>query len=509
MVLLELIGSSLAGAASFLAQHYIFSFFFIGLPLAFFVINSDWTSEKLPPRFNYFFEMISGKFSMEANGPVEFIQEGFNRHGPIFRIKVAHKGITFLIGPDGNKFFYNTSDKVLTAREVYHFTVPVFGRNIVYDAPLPLMQRQLSFLRHALNGKNMQTYVDKVLMECDLYFRTYPKSQTVNLHKEFSALIINTASRCLMGDEVRETLHSSVTEQYEYLNDGMTRLSMLFPYFPHPKHTKRDAARREMVRLFEPIITNRRARKEQGLDNAQDFLQELVDCRYENRRELTVDEIVGLLIACLFAGQHTSNITSTWIGVLIAAHKDTILPRLLKEQQDILGPDFKDGDELPYEAVQQMTLLHFCIKEALRMFPPIVVMMRTVQEAQHFNGYTIPAGDIVVSSPAVSHRLPDVFKKPFTFDPDRFLPPRGEGEDIIDDEGNITKQWSYIAFGEGRHQCLGRDFAFLQVKTIFSYLFRHFDWELTAPFVPKQDFSTLVAGPGCDCNVKITRRTKA
>jgi len=186
-------------------------------------------------------------------------------------------------------------------------------------------------------------------------------------------------------------------------------LSILFPYAPIAAHKKRDAARREMVRLFDPIISNRRARKERGEDNAQDFLQvrprrkqkecnddtmtptamliilwliscvtkrkwvhnvlffficcfnfvipfcmsishnvplvsylflslqELVDCRYENRRELTTDEIVGLLIACLFAGQHTSNITATWLGVLIAAHKDKILPRLLQEQKDILG----------------------------------------------------------------------------------------------------------------------------------------------------------------------------
>lgn len=169
------------------------------------------------------------------------------------------------------------------------------------------------------------------------------------------------------------------------------------------------------------------------------------------------------------------------------------------------SPDFKDGDELPYEAVQQMSLLHFAIKEALRLFPPIVVMMRTVQEPQYFNGYTIPVGDIVVASPAVSHRLEDVFKNPTEFDPDRFLPPRGEGEDIIDDAGNITKQWSYIAFGEGRHQCIGRDFAFLQVKTIYSYLFRHFDWDLAGKYVGKQNFDTLVAGPGCDCKVNYKR----
>eukprot|EP00461_Guttulinopsis_vulgaris_P002790 UN02791 len=489
--------------ASFFVDHWFVTLLVIAGTCLYLYLE-DFGKKNLPPRFNYLVPLIQGKLEMEKEGPVKFIEEGFKQCGPVFRVKVAHQGITIFVGPEGNKFFYNTSDKVLTAREVYSFTVPVFGRNIVYDAPLSLMNRQLSMLRHALNGKNMQRYVDKVLMECDLYFKSWPESGTVNFHKEFSQLIINTASRCLMGDEIRETLKDDVAEQYEYLNDGMTRLSILFPYAPHPKHTLRDKARKRMVELFEPTINSRRERRNKGEEVPQDFLQELIDCRYENRRELTADEIVGLLIACLFAGQHTSNITSTWLGVLIAANKQAILPKLIAEQKAVLGPDFKDGDYLEYEAVQQMPLLHASIKEALRLFPPIVVMMRTVQEDQVYDGFTVPKGDIVVATPAVSHRLPESFTNPNSFDPERFLPPRSEGEDILDE-----KQWKFIAFGEGKHQCLGRDFAFLQVKTIWSYLFRHFDFELVTPQKTEDmrlNHDTLVAGPGCDCNVKFVRK---
>lgn len=49
----------------------------------------------------------------------------------------------------------------------------------------------------------------------------------------------------------------------------------------------------------------------------EDVLQQFVDARYQNvcgGRQLTSDEITGLLIAVLFAGQHTSSITSAWTG---------------------------------------------------------------------------------------------------------------------------------------------------------------------------------------------------
>lgn len=46
--------------------------------------------------------------------------------------------------------------------------------------------------------------------------------------------------------------------------------------------------------------------------------------RYQNvlgGRQLSEDEIAGLLIAVLFAGQHTSSITSAWTGYYMIHNK--------------------------------------------------------------------------------------------------------------------------------------------------------------------------------------------
>lgn len=37
---------------------------------------------------------------------------------------------------------------------------------------------------------------------------------------------------------------------------------------------------------------------------------------------MTDDEIAGMLIGLLLAGQHTSSTTSSWLGFFIAKHKD-------------------------------------------------------------------------------------------------------------------------------------------------------------------------------------------
>jgi cytochrome P450 len=53
-------------------------------------------------------------------------------------------------------------------------------------------------------------------------------------------------------------------------------------------------------------------------------------------RALNDEEIVGLLLAALFAGQHTSNITSTWLGLHLFQKQDTLMPRLEAEVSGVM-----------------------------------------------------------------------------------------------------------------------------------------------------------------------------
>jgi cytochrome P450 len=78
-------------------------------------------------------------------------------------------------------------------------------------------------------------------------------------------------------------------------------------------------AREALKGIFAPII---RKRRETGVVE-EDVLQSFIEARYrhvDGGRPLTEDEITGLLIAVLFAGQHTSSITSSWTGYCMLSH---------------------------------------------------------------------------------------------------------------------------------------------------------------------------------------------
>jgi len=175
----------------------------------------------------------------------------------------------------------------------------------------------------------------------------------------------------------------------------------------------------------------------------------------------------------------------------------SVLRRVREEQEAVLGAS--DG-KLNYAALVKMNLLHSCMKETLRMHPPLIFLMRKVLEPRAALGgrFEIPEGDYVVASPSVAGMLPDVFAEPTKWDPDRFLPPREEDK---------VAPYSFLGFGAGRHGCMGEGFAYIQVKAIWSILLSTFELEAIGEAVPEPNYNALVVGPQHGtCHIRYKRK---
>lgn len=446
---------------------------------------------RAPPRYSPGIPVIGGTVAF-LKEPLEFITAGYNAKGGIFVTNIFTKEFCFLLGPEPHHAFYNNNDAVLNQSELYKFSVPVFGKGVVFDVDYPVRKQQLHFVKDRFGLKAMESYVNTVEDEAKPFWEELVgRGKPVNIREEMFELLMRTSTSCLMGVEVRAMLKSGVADYLHDLEMGMQSYSAFAPYVPTPRHRKRDASRKALGALFQDVITERRRMASKpGSIKHQDMVDKFLHAKYSPGGEtLTDEEITGLCIAAFFGGMHNSAITTVWTLLFVFHHRE-YLPRLKAEQQEVRatkGP----GDPLAYKDLNAMPLLKACVKEALRLRPPLVLLMRTVKSPIDACGYKIAAGTVVVTCPPVAHRIADVFPDPEVYNPDRWLDPERP-------EANL-KPHSFIAFGDGARRCLGETLGYLQVMTIVSHVLENYDIELVEKTLPRAGFQGMVVGPEGDC----------
>ncbi len=445
------------------------------------------TSTRLPPMLDGSVPLLGHALEMRKN-PVELFQRGYDRHGSIYQLKLPRSPRTVaMIGPKAHEKFFRLRDDQVSMREVYALMTPIFGKGIAYDAPPEIMREQLGFFHAALREKRMRTYAQGFVEEAERYFDALGDEAVVDLYEVGNELTIYTSSRSLLGKDFRDRLSGEFARVYYEMEAGLNVVAFIAPHLPLPSFRRRDRARERLYAMIKEITDRRRREGTSG----EDFLQTLMDAKYKDGRPLTDNEITGLLLAIMFAGHHTSGVTFAWTGILLHQNPQWIAP-LLEEQAKVLG----DRTEITLEDLHAMEKLEWCVKETLRLYPPIIMLARKLLVDIEFAGYQVPAGTTIMASPAVAHRIPEVFPNPNRFEPDRFGPERAEDK---------KHPMAWIAFGAGRHRCMGIVFAQLQLRAIWSHILRNFEVELLEPTY-EPDYTRLLVGPRKPCRARLRRK---
>eukprot|EP00501_MAST-03F_sp_TOSAG23-6_P001792 GSMAST32.ASY1.ANO1.1870.1 assembled CDS len=400
-----------------------------------------------------------------------------------------HMQQTFLVGSAAHKAFFEASDEELDQAPVYRFMVPVFGKGVVYDAPLTVRRQQFRMLGNSLRPSGLRRYPEVIAAEARDFFSTsYGPSADVDLLHSMADLTILTASATLHGPDVRQKLHKQVSHLFRQMDEGISPLSIVMPYLPTPAHRRRDAAHRKMVKLFAGVIRDRRKAERLAAKTTSnktspptDILHKLIHAKYKDGTRVPGHEIAGMLIAALFAGQHTSSVTVTWtILFLLDNHRK-------HEKENIEGKNnlFCNG-KVTHDDVSKMKILHACVKESIRMFPPLIFLMRrVVKKPLDVEGFKVPVGhNVMYVLCFFNFELPEVFENPNTWLPGRWL----------DFDIRTLPPYSFIGFGAGIHTCMGESFAFMQIKTILAVLLTTYDMKLTGP-LPPASYDAMVVMP--------------
>ncbi len=421
--------------------------------------------------------------------PVLTMGRGWREHGDLTRFRLGPRECVLFSGPDAHDVYFKASDQYLDARSVYRFTVPIFGKGVAYDVEPEIMSEQLGFLVPLLREAAMHRFAKIMCQEANQFADELGDEGVLDLPKAMNELTVRIASHCLIGEEVRAQVDEGFAEAYHDLENGINLLGFFLPKLPTKAHRKRDRARRRISRIFNRIMEGRR----KSGANPDDFMQKLMHVRYKQGRALTDQEIAGILLTLLFAGQHTSAVLATWTGLELL-NSPSHLQEVRSEMQQI----YRDPDSIVgFETLKKQVILESVVRENERMHPPLILLIRKVLQPICYQNQEIRPGSLAMVSPAVSHRLAEFFDRPDEFLPERFLPPRNQ---------HRQHHYALIGFGGGKHRCMGKHFAYLQLKAIWTVFINRFDFQTNG--VPAPHYGSWVTGPELPCTLAYKRRSE-
>lgn len=443
--------------------------------------------------------MVSGAVGEDAHleelrrDPIALMRRVRGECGDVGRFRIGRRDVVLVTGAAANELYFRAPEEQLDQAEAYPFMTPIFGEGVVFDAP-PERRREMLH-NQALRDKFMRGHAATIAAEVDRMVAGWGDEGEIDLLEWFAELTIYTSSACLIGKRFRESLDRRFADLYHDLERGTDAIAYVDPYAPIESFRRRDEARAGLVRLVQGIMDRRAAEgpDASGSDD-RDLLDVLMSVRDEDGTpRFGADEVTGMFISMMFAGHHTTSGTAAWTLIELLRHPDEMAA--VAGEIDRL---YADGSEVSYQALREIPRLEAAVKEALRLHPPLILVLRVAKEDVDWLGYRIRAGELVGASPAVSNRIPEDFPDPDAFVPERYLEPRAE------DRAN---PWTWIPFGAGRHRCVGAPFAMMQLKAIFSVLLAGWEFELAQPpETYRNDHSKMVVQLQQPCVVRYRRR---
>ncbi|KAL0393943.1 UNVERIFIED_CONTAM: putative (S)-N-methylcoclaurine 3'-hydroxylase isozyme 2 [Sesamum latifolium] len=172
-----------------------------------------------------------------------------------------------------------------------------------------------------------------------------------------------------------------------------------------------------------------------------------------------------MLLEILPAGAGTLIATIEWAMAELIKNKEA----MFKLQEELQTHKIIDSNSIREFNISQLPYLNACVKETLRLHPPIAFLPHSAQSTCEVMNYTVPENSLVfVNLWAIGHD-PTVWEDPFSFRPERFL------NSNLDYKG---QDFEFLPFGAGRRMCPGLPFASKKVHLIVAALVGCFDWSL-------------------------------
>ncbi|BAT91110.1 Cytochrome P450 [Vigna angularis] len=207
--------------------------------------------------------------------------------------------------------------------------------------------------------------------------------------------------------------------------------------------------------------------------NRSDLLTVFMRLKDENGRPYSDKFLRDICVNFILAGRDTSSVALSWFFWLLEQNpevEENILAEicmLVSQRNDIKREEFDNSLRFRPEEIKKMDYLHAALSEALRLYPSVPVDHKEVVKDDTFpDGTVLKKGTKVIYAIYAMGRMESIWGKDWKeFKPERWL---------RDGRFMSESAYKFTAFNGGPRLCLGKDFAYYQMKyAAASIIFRY------------------------------------
>ncbi|WP_018654757.1 cytochrome P450 [Actinomadura flavalba] len=272
-----------------------------------------------------------------------------------------------------------------------------------------------------------------------------------------SRIVNETVIKVLFGDKIRQAEADRLIPAMEKIATSIA-FRFLLPFVPDKVPMPGDKAFAEGLAMMDETLYALVDRFRTSPGEGYDIFTALCQARMAEGSDLDDAWVRNNLLAMFATSTETTSTALTWLWPTLAA-KPEVEERLRAEIRAVVGDERVRPDHL-----QHLPYVKQVVQELLRLYPVGWIFPRVAQHDTRLGGQEIKAGQTVLISPFLSHRLPSVWERPLEFDPERFTP----------DKARSMHRYAYFPFGGGPHQCIGRHVFNLEAELILTSIISRF-----------------------------------
>ncbi|SLN62537.1 Epi-isozizaene 5-monooxygenase/(E)-beta-farnesene synthase [Roseovarius litorisediminis] len=281
----------------------------------------------------------------------------------------------------------------------------------------------------------------------------------VEIEEQTSHAAADVIFRTMFSIPIEHEVASNVFREFRdhQRTQPVVNLGALLPlpnWFPRFRSRRTRQTARAIRQLIMQLTTDRMTAIKAGTapDDLATKIMSTPDPETGDRFD--TDEMVDQVAIFFLAGHETSASALAWSLYLLALYPEWQDRVAIEADQVFRGgmPAFAD--------MSKLRVVRDVFREALRLYPPVPMMVREAARDENFRDRVVPKGAQIVLSPWHLHRHERLWENPDEFDPSRYS----------SENGRDCMRRAYIPFSAGQRVCPGAGFAMIEGTLLLAML---------------------------------------